>query len=86
MNATTDKTWAETGGREGPRRLGIVLSVLFGGLCAALMTVVLVIYGTPHNPLWWGIMAAIQIAAVVAPPLAVPAVDWVIDGYRRDEV
>ena len=74
-----------TGKRKGPRRLGLVLSVLFGGLCVALMAVVLVIYGLPYNPLWWGVMAAIQVAAFVVPPLAVPAVDWVIDGYRQDE-
>lgn len=74
-----------TGKRVGPRRLGLVLSLLFGGLCVASMAVVLVIYGLPYNPLWWGVMVAIQVAAFVVPPLAVPAVDWVIDGYRQDE-
>ena len=70
-----------TGHRLGPRRL----SLLCGSLCVVLMALVLLIYGAPHNPIWWAIMALILIATVAGPRLLLPAVvDWVIDGYRRD--
>jgi hypothetical protein len=76
---------AAAGKRLGPRRLGLLLSVVCGGLCGAAMLVVVVVFGAPFNPLWWGVMAAILAAAFAVPPvLAPPAVDWVLDGYRRD--
>lgn len=78
---------AAAGKRVGPRRLGLVLSGGFGGLCAGAMLVVLGVLGAPWNPIWWGVMAAILLAAFAVPPiLLVPLIDWVIDGYRRDEL
>ena len=73
-----------SGRRLGPRRLGLVLSLLGGGHCALLMGLVLLIYGVPHNPVWWAIMAIILVGAVAGPHGLLPVVDWVIDGYRRD--
>ena len=67
---------------EGRRRLGLVLGALSGGLCAALMGLVLVFYGPPVNPVWWAVMAAILVAATVAPRLLAPAFEWVLAGYR----
>jgi hypothetical protein len=76
---------AAVGRRIGPRRLGLLLSGGFGGLCAGAMLVVLAVLGAPYNPMWWGVMAAILLAAFLLPPiLFLPLVDWVIDGYRRD--
>lgn len=67
---------------EGRRRLALLLSATSGGLCALAMAAVLVVYGTPYNPLWWGVMAAVLVAAVLVPRALAPAVEWVIDGYR----
>ncbi len=67
---------------EGRRRLALLMSATSGALCALAMIVVLVVYGTPYNPVWWGVMAAILVAAVLVPRALVPAVEWVIDGYR----
>lgn len=70
--------------RLGPKRLALLLSGSSGLACAAMMGVVLVVYGTPYNPLWWGVMAAIETAALVLPLALLPLVDWVIAGYRQD--
>jgi len=69
----------------GRRRLGLLLSTLGGAGCAATMALVLVVYGTPFNPLWWAVMAVILGAALAGPWALLPAVDWVIDGYRQDD-
>jgi len=69
---------------EGRRRLALLMSATSGSLCALAMVVVLVVYGTPYNPLWWGVMAAILVAAVLVPRALAPAVEWVIDGYRDE--
>jgi hypothetical protein len=69
----------------GRRRLGLLLSTLSGAVCAVMMVLVLLVYGTPFNPLWWAVMAAILAAAAAGPWMLLPAVDWVIDGYRRDD-
>ena len=66
---------------EGRRRLRLTLVSLSGGLCSVLMIVVLLVYGTPYNPLWWPIMAVILVAAWVGPWLIVPLLDWVLRGY-----
>ena len=67
----------------GRRRLSLVLCGLSGTSCAVLMAVVLLLYGTPYNSVWWGIMAAILLAAFILPLALVPAIEWVIDGYRN---
>ena len=72
------------GPRQGPKRLGLLLSCGSGSLCLAMMAFVLAAYGTPYNPIWWPVMAAIAVASVLVPLLVVPAVDWVIAGYRND--
>ncbi len=68
---------------EGRRRLALLLSAASGTLCALAMIVVLIVYGTPYNPMWWGVMAAILVAAVLVPRALAPAVEWVIEGYRE---
>ena len=70
--------------RQGPRRLGLLLSSGSGLLCLAMMGVVLAAYGTPFNPIWWVVMAAIALTAIVVPWLVLPLVDWVVAGYRAD--
>lgn len=52
-----------------------------GGACAAAMVVVLVFYGTPYNPMWWPVMAAILLGSAVVSALGAPIVEWVIAGY-----
>lgn len=71
-------------GRQGPRRLALVLSGSSGLACAAMMGAVLLVYGTPYNPLWWGVMAAIEAGALLLPLAFLPVIDWVIAGYRHD--
>ncbi|MFQ5958943.1 MAG: hypothetical protein ACE5LF_06190 [Alphaproteobacteria bacterium] len=71
-----------TGTKEGRRRLGLLLSGVSGGLCVLAMGAALVFLGTPWNPMWWWVMAAVLVAALVLPRALVPAVEWVIDGYR----
>ena len=73
-----------TGRRQGPRRLGLLLSTGSGLLCLVMRGVVLAAYGTPFNPYWWVVMAVIALAAIMVPWLVVPLVDWVIAGYRAD--
>ena len=67
---------------KGRKRLSILLCGLSGVSCAILMAAVLLLYGTPYNPLWWWVMAAILIAAFLLPLALVSAIEWVIDGYR----
>lgn len=69
----------------GRRRLTIVLSIASGGTCAIAIGLVLYIYGAPYDPSWWWAMAAILAASFVAPAIViVPAVEWVIVGYRDE--
>ena len=74
-----DQQYSE--GRTRLRRLLCGVSFLS---CAAMMAAVLIGYGTPYNPIWWGGMAAILAAAAVAPLLLVAPIEWVITGYRQD--
>lgn len=66
----------------GRRRLTILLCGLSGAVCALAMAAVLIFYGTPYNDYWWGVMAAILVAAFILPRALVPAIEWVMDGYR----
>ncbi len=75
-------TLSKTRGRP---RLRILLGTLGGGGCLVAMALVLVLYGAPFNPVWWGVMAAILAAACLLPSLLVPAIEWVIDGYNGEE-
>lgn len=68
--------------KEGRRRLSILLCSLSGISCAVLMVAVLLLYGSPYNSLWWGVMAAVLVAAFLLPLTLVSAIEWVIDGYR----
>ena len=70
--------------RKGRRRLSALLCGLSGTSCAALLAAVLLLYGTPYNPLWWWIMAAILVAAFLLPLALVSAIEWVMEGYRDD--
>jgi hypothetical protein len=70
--------------QEGRRRFSLVLGGTAGGLCATLMAVVLVIYGTPYNGVWWLVMAAILVAAFIVPRFLVGPLEWVLDGYREE--
>lgn len=69
---------------EGRRRLSILLCGLSGTGCITLMAAVLILYGTPYNPLWWWIMAAVVAAAFLLPLALVIAVEWVMEGYREE--
>lgn len=68
--------------RTGRQRLSLLLCGLSVGACAALMMLVVVVYGAPYNPVWWWIMAAILFAALVLPLALVSAIEWVMEGYR----
>ena len=68
---------------EGRRRLRLLLCGLGGLSCAATMALVLVFYGTPFNPVWWWVMAAVLAGAFIVPAFFVPIVEWVIAGYLR---
>ena len=68
---------------EGRRRLRLFLCSLGGLSCAGSMALVLVFYGTPYNPMWWWVMAALLLGAVGLPALFIPVVEWVIAGYLR---
>lgn len=69
---------------KGRKRLSILLCGLSGMACIALVAVVLLLYGTPYNPLWWWIMAAIVVAAFLLPLALVSAIEWVMEGYREE--
>lgn len=73
-----------TTAKKGRRRLSILLSGLSGTACIALMAAVLVLYGTPYNPLWWWIIAAIIAASFLLPLALVSPIEWVIEGYREE--
>ena len=68
----------------GRRRLRLLLCSVSGGLCATAMALVLIVYGTPFNPMWWLVMGGILAAAFVVPMVVVPVVEWVIAGYLED--
>ena len=68
----------------GRRRLRILLAALGFAGCATAMALFVAFYGTPYNPVWWWIMAAVLAGATIVPPLLVPAIEWVLDGYHRD--
>lgn len=61
-----------------------MLGAASGITCAILMAIVLAVYGTPCNGLWWFVMLAILIAAFVAPRLIAYPLEWVFEGYRED--
>lgn len=67
--------------REGRRRLRFVLAAASIGACAAAMLAVLVFYGTPYNPVWWAVMAAILLSSAIMGAMCAPIVEWVIAGY-----
>ena len=69
---------------KGRRRLSILLCGLSGAACTTLMAAVLLLYGTPYNPLWWWGMAAIVVATFLLPLALVPAIEWVIHGYLEE--
>jgi len=68
---------ATTGGK----RLRLLLCGLSGGGCLLMMAAVLVFYGRPYNPLWWWVMGAILLAAIVLPLALASAIEWVMRGY-----
>ncbi|MGF1630433.1 MAG: hypothetical protein ACFCUT_13250 [Kiloniellaceae bacterium] len=70
---------------KGRVRLSILLCGSSGVSCATLMAAFLVFYGTPYNPIWWGIMAAILVAAILLPLVLVPMIEWVMAGYRDEK-
>lgn len=55
-----------------------------GGLCAALMVIVLKVYGTPYNVAWWLVMAIILVGACVTPRFLARPLEWVLDGYQEE--
>lgn len=70
--------------RVGRQRLQILLMGLGGGSCAVAMALVLILYGTPYNPMWWWVMGAILLAVCALSGLLAPVVEWTMDGYMRD--
>lgn len=68
----------------GRQRLQILLAVPASAGIAAAMALMLYFYGLPYNPLWWVVMAAILVGAVVVPIFCARAVEWVMEGYRQD--
>jgi hypothetical protein len=69
---------------KGRQRLSVLLCGLSGTTCAVLMTAFVLFYGAPYNPMWWWVMAAILAAATLLPLCLVPAIEWVMAGYRGD--
>ena len=72
-----------TGSKVGRKRLALVLCAMSGSLCTALMVIVLLVYGTPFNAIWWWVMAGILAAAWLLPIALVGPIEWVIAGYRE---
>ena len=66
---------------EGRRRLRLLLNGLCGGFCVVGLAAVLVLYGSPYNPIWWAILAALAAASFVVPGLCVPLFEWALKGY-----
>lgn len=71
--------------KTGRRRLRLLLSFLFGGLTTFTIALVLFGYKLPYDPVWWLVLGLIAMAAFLAPLLLVPAIEWVIRGYARDD-
>ncbi len=69
----------------GRQRLRLLLGAVSAVLCALAMAAVLVVYGTPYNPLWWWVMGAILAAAFLVVPLLASPIEWVIKGYQERE-
>ena len=69
--------------KKGRFRLTLLLCCSSGLTCALLMLGVIVFYGTPYNPFWWWVMGGIQAAAIALPGALVPAIEWVMEGYRQ---
>ena len=70
--------------KEGRWRLQMLLSVVGGSICIALMAVVVWVYKAPYNLNWWWVMGAILGLAILVPRTLVFPVEWVIEGYRAD--
>ncbi|MFQ5467647.1 MAG: hypothetical protein ACE5DS_05865 [Kiloniellaceae bacterium] len=68
----------------GRQRLRFLLMGLGGTSCALAMALVLVLYGTPYNPIWWWVMGAILLAACAVSGLLAPVVEWALVGYLQD--
>lgn len=81
MNRDLQSLQKRTIHREGRRRLRLLLAAASSGACAAAMVAVLVFYGTPYNPLWWAVMAAILLSSAIMGAMCAPIVEWVIAGY-----
>ena len=73
-------------GNKGRLRLLLFLCGTSGLTCATLMVGVMVFYGTPYDPFWWWVMGAIQLAAIGLPSILVPAIEWVMAGYRQQSL
>lgn len=69
--------------KTGRQRLSLLLCGLSVSSCIVLMAAVILLYGAPYNPVWWWVMAAIVFAALVLPLGLVSAIEWVMEGYRR---
>ena len=67
------------------QRLRLLLGAISGGICFFAMAMVLVVYGTPYDPLWWFVMVGILITAFLGPSLLVRPIEWVIEGYRENK-
>ncbi len=69
----------------GRRRLTVFLSCLSGASCALAMVMVLIVYGTPYDSLWWWVMAAILAGAFIVPRFLLYPIEWVITGYSNED-
>ena len=68
---------------QGRRRLTLLLCGLSGVSCTILMVAVLLLYGFPYDLRWWWVMAGILVASFALPRALVFAIEWVMEGYRR---
>lgn len=66
---------------EGRRRLQIVLGTVGAIGYVAIVAVILKINGPPYNSRWWWVMAAILVAAILAPRVLAPPLEWIVEGY-----
>jgi hypothetical protein len=66
---------------EGHRRLKAALGWTGLILCAVPMAIVLVVYGMPYNPIWWGVMALILLFSFLLPQALARVIEWIANGY-----